>query len=114
MQLVLPWLLQQTIADKRGVEQILSHVSASLAPDDDSASDHVLPLASLRGLPGAFLSEVLVVRPAQLKDTDGTNKLRVGEDISVYMTGRTELGRWIAEALVERSKWMNRRVTVGF
>lgn len=114
LQLVLPWLLQQTIADKRGLEHILTHASSALAPDSDTPSTDVLPSNALDYLSGGFLKETLIVRPAQLKDTDGSNKLRAGEEISTYSTGRVELGKWIAAALRNRAAWMNRRVTVGF
>jgi hypothetical protein len=112
--LVLPWLLQQTIADKRGLEAILSRVSSGLAEETDKPSKEVLDPSALAGLTSGFIKEVLVVRPAQLKDTDGEGALRAGEDVSTYGTGRIELGRWIADALGKDSHWMNRRVSVGF
>ena len=109
----MPWLLQQTIDDKRGVETILSHIS-SLPAEIDHPSEQVLDLTVLDALTPRFLDNVLVVRPAQLKDTDGSYTLRAGEDVSAYSTGRVELGKWIAGVLRDRATWMNRRVTVGF
>lgn len=116
VQAILPWLLQQTIDDKRGVETLLSHVSdtPAIPTEIDSPSSAVLDPRSLDELLPAFLPEVLIVRPAQLKDTDGSRLLRAGEEVTAYSTGRVELGRWIAGALRNRGEWMNRRVTVGF
>lgn len=113
-QLVLPWLLQQTIDDKRGVETVLSRASIHLTPDSDSPSSLVLDTSSLDSVTDSFLPNVMIVRPAQLKDTDGTRRLRAGETISTYSTGRVELGKWIGQALGDRETWMNRRITVGF
>lgn len=114
MQLILPWLLQQTIDDKRGLETILAHASSNLPSDPDTPSTAVLDPNALQGMSQGFLKDVLIVRPSQLKDTDGTQPLRAGEDVSTYSTGRIELGKWIAGALGDREKWMNRAVTVGF
>ena len=110
---ILPWLLQQTIDDKRGVETLLSHVS-HLPADSDPPSSNVLDLAVLEQLTPDFVENGIIVRPAQLKDTDGAQPLRAGEDVSTYSTGRIELGKWIAAALRDKDTWMNRRVTVGF
>jgi hypothetical protein len=108
-------LLQQTIDDKRGVESILSHVSSlSTESELDPPSTDVLDPAKLERLTTNFVTQVLIVRPAQLKDTDGSRSLRAGEDVPAYFTGRIELGKWIAGALRDRETWMNRRVTVGF
>ena len=80
-QLLLPWLLNQTIDDKRGVETILTHVAKHLPSESDLPSPAVLDPAILETITNGFLSEVLVVRAAQLKDTDGSIPLRTGEDV---------------------------------
>ena len=92
-------LLNDKKADKRGMEALLSHVSASLPIEDDKPTDNILSRDTIEELSPGFLTETLIVRPAQLRDTDGSGSLRAGEQITTYSTGRGELGKWIAGVL---------------
>jgi hypothetical protein len=115
--MVLPPLLKQPIADKRGLETILSHIASGLPKETDTPSKEVLDPSALADLTSGFIEEVLIVRAAQLKDTDGGGVLRAGEDVSTYGTGRIELGRWIADALgkdMDESKSVFRSLEDGY
>lgn len=115
--MILPWLLQATIDDKRGVEALVSRASSSdtiYNPEPTMPDIQVLSPENLQSIQERFLPEVIILRPSRLTDHDAEagRLLQVGEAVTVSETGRGEIAHWVAEE-AGKVEWVNRKLIIG-
>ena len=119
------WFLAKPHLDKLAAEYIYRRASSSPSLHTPSADipasaippESFIPRSKLDSVRDDFIPEITIVRPAlfmgdaEPKDND---KVKVGEDISVYTVTRNQVARFVAdECLPGREAWVNRCPVVG-
>lgn len=106
--------------DKEGLEYLVQHASRAMAsPTDprDVPGKDILTPEKLTAVPGSFLPEVILIRPALLTDGEakGRPSLRAGADIATYSCSRKDVAGFIAtECMPGQQAWVNQGVVLGY